>query len=102
MEGDEMQGVVVVEGGSRVSLIVDPIGEEEKIAAKPPEGPLARNGGFSGATVSGKAQVVSILWPSDLSKLGYDLFLTRWKSWRRSWVLQHHQTSEIWIDSCWA
>ncbi|KPJ51012.1 MAG: hypothetical protein AMJ41_00445 [candidate division Zixibacteria bacterium DG_27] len=69
VERNEMQVVVVGEEGSRVGLVVDAIREKEQIAAKPPEGPLARTDGFSGATLSGKGEVVPILNPSDLLKL---------------------------------
>jgi len=63
-----MQVVVVGEEGSRVGLIVDAIREKEEIVAKPPGDPLARTDGFSGATLSGKGEVVPVLNPSDLLK----------------------------------
>jgi len=64
----EIPVVIVGEEDRGVALIVDAIGEREKIVVRPLENHLAQTESFSIETILGKGEVVPVLNPSDLLK----------------------------------
>jgi len=67
-ERKEIPVVIVGEEDRCVALIVDAIGEREKIVVRPLENHLAQTESFSIETILGKGEVVPVLNPSDLLK----------------------------------